>query len=304
MNPPLTIPLTLKDRDLAQRFKNQQPNSQKADQVYYQTLAVLAVNYYCQWLEIETNLDLCESWNPIIKLLSNSADLTLKNIGKIECLPILPGDNRVQVPPEALADRIGYIVVQLSDDFRQGNLLGFVPSVASEDVKIEELRSLLEWIDYLETFKEKPILSHWLKGIFTASWEAVEQIESLLESLQEQPAFNFRHRLTHSSLSPCIERAKLLNLERQGEQVALFVGLNPVSSSEIDISVQLYPQISQFYLPQDLQMMILDETGKSVMQSEAGGSENLQFNFRGERGEHFSIKIVLGDVSITQGFVV
>ena len=142
MNPPLTIPLSLKDRDLAQRFKNQQPNSQKADQVYYQTLAILAVNYYCQWLEIETDLDSDDSWNPIIKLLSNSDHLTLKNIGKIECLPILPGDNRVQVPPEALADRIGYIVVQLSDDFRQGNLLGFVASVASEEVKIEELRSL------------------------------------------------------------------------------------------------------------------------------------------------------------------
>jgi Protein of unknown function (DUF1822) len=303
MNPPLTIPLTLKDRDLAQRFKSQQPNSQKADQVYYQTLAILAVNYYCQWLEIETDLDSPESWNPIIKVLSNSADLTLKNLGKIECLPILPGDNRVQVPPEALTDRIGYIVVQLSDDFRQGNLLGFVPSVSSGELKIKELRSLLEWIDYLETFQKKPILSQWLKGIFTASWEGVERIESILESIPQKPAFNFRSRLTHSSSSPGIARGKLFNLERNGEEVALFIKLNPVTSSEIDISVQLSP-FEQLNLPQDLQMMVLDETGKTVMQSEARGSENLQFNFRGEKGEAFSVKIVLGDVSITQGFVV
>ncbi|MBD2485862.1 DUF1822 family protein [Planktothrix sp. FACHB-1365] len=303
MNSPLTIPLTLKDRDLAQRFKNQQPNPQKADQVYSQTLAVLAVDYYCQWLGIETDLDSDDSWNPIVKLLSNSADLTLKNIGKIECLPLLPGNNRVKVPVEALADRIGYIVVQLSDDFRQGNLLGFVPSVSSGELKIEELRSLLEWINYLETFKEKPILTQWLKGIFTASWEGVEMIESMLESIPQKPAFNFRSHLTHLSSSPGIKRGKLFNLERNGEEVALFIKLNPVTSSEIDISVQL-SSFEQLNLPQDLQMMVLDETGKTVMQSEARGSENLQFNFRGEQGEAFSVKIVLGEVSIIQDFVV
>lgn len=304
MNPPLTIPLTFKDRHLAKVFKNQQPNPEKAHQVYCQILAILAVNHYCQWLGIETDLETSDSWNPVFQLLSNSADLNLKNLGKIECLPITLEQNSVEIPLEAFRDRIGYLVVQLGDEYRQGNLLGFVPSVSTQKLYLEELRSLDEFIDYLETFKEEPILSYWLQGIFNQGWETIEQIESLLESMLGQPAFNFRSHLTHSSLSPRIERAKLFNLERNGEQVALFVGLNPITSSEIDISVQVYPQISQLYLPQDLQMMILDETGKSVMQSEAGGSENLQFNFRGERGEHFSIKIVLGDVSITQGFVV
>jgi hypothetical protein len=50
--------------------------------------------------------------------------------------------------------------------------------------------------------------------------------------------------------------------------------------------------------------MVLDEQGKSVLQAEAGNSEGLEFQFRGEPGESFSVKVTLGNLSITQEFLI
>jgi hypothetical protein len=49
--------------------------------------------------------------------------------------------------------------------------------------------------------------------------------------------------------------------------------------------------------------MVLDEQGKSVLQAEAGNSESIEFQFSGEPGESFSVKVALGDFSITEEFL-
>ena len=50
--------------------------------------------------------------------------------------------------------------------------------------------------------------------------------------------------------------------------------------------------------------MVLDEQGKAVLQAEAGNSEGLEFQFSGELGESFSVKVTLSDFSITQEFLI
>ncbi len=82
------------------------------------------------------------------------------------------------------------------------------------------------------------------------------------------------------------------------------MGLTPTTPSEMNISVELYPTQAYSHLPEGLQLIILDQTGKSVMQAEAGGSEKLLFKFSGESGEQFSIKIVLREISVTETFVI
>lgn len=83
-----TVPLTAKFRRQAEQFKSQQSHPEKGEKVYQNTLAVLAVNFYCQCLGIETDLENSESFDLVMQSLSNTATLSLKEIGDLECLPI------------------------------------------------------------------------------------------------------------------------------------------------------------------------------------------------------------------------
>lgn len=305
-----TVPLPLKAHQLAQQFHQQQPNLKKAKQVYLNTLAVYAVEFYLRCLGIETNLQASESWNPALQTLANTADLQVKDLGKLECRPVLPEEQICQVPPEVWFDRIGYVAVRLDRALTQATLLGFVPTVNKEEFPLGQLKPLEELPEYLsqlqQPVKEGVRLSPWLHNIFEAGWEAVE---SLFAPPPGELAFRFRSAAQIQIPPPenpalGVKRGKRLCLERLGEEVVLCVELNPISSSKINISVEVYSTKTQSYLPQDLQLMILDEKGEAVMQAIARSTQNIQIKFSGEPGERFSVKATLGGVSVTEAFLV
>ncbi len=313
MNSFFTMPITNKDRQIAENFSVQQSQPEKRDQVYYNSLAVLAVNHYCQWMDISTDLKESDSWNPIKQSLGDLADLSLTNLGKIECRPVNFDAAAVEVPAEVWSDRIGYLAIQFDEGFTQAKFIGFLEKVESEKIPFEQWRSLdnfLELIEKLETVDSDHLevnLGNWLQGIFDHTWTA---IETITQPSDLELGWNFRQRsrtssqtISNSNTSE-IERVKIVSLEPPGTEMALLVGLTPTTLSELDISVELYPTQAYSYLPEGLQLMILDQTGKSVMQAEAGGSEKLLFKFSGESGEQFSIKIVLREISVTEIFVI
>ena len=96
----------------------------------------------------------------------------------------------------------------------------------------------------------------------------------------------------------------MLSLERGKEQVALFVELMTTDAPDIDISVEVYPTNGQKNLPNDLQLMVLDDAGETLMQARANKTENLLFELSGEPGEHFTVKLALGDVSVAENFLI
>ncbi|MEO0934826.1 MAG: DUF1822 family protein [Cyanobacteria bacterium J06641_2] len=145
-------------------------------------------------------------------------------------------------------------------------------------------------------------LSRWLHGAFDTGWE-------------NQTAFAFRFRdarsqetdITESSLA-IVKRGKLLNLgiEKADESVVLIVGFKAAEEpNKFQVLVEICPTGGQTYLPQDLQLMVLDETGKAVMQAQARNTnKNICLDFKGNTEERFSIKVILGDTSITENFVI
>lgn len=300
-----TVMITSKFRKQAELFRNQQANPEKGEQVYRNTLAVLAVDFYCQCMEIETDLGMGDSWNPLMQTLVDTADLTIKNLGRLECRPVLSDSDIVEIPAEVGSDRIGYIAVQFSESMKEATLMGFVEKVTGEEMLLEQWRSL---DDFLELVSEPqtepdipPYVSRWLRGILEAGWQTVEVIEALLSPPQTAPSLNFR------SLAPIkfqkrdntVMGGKLLQLEEANAQVAIFVGLAAGEEQEMDFFVELYAIKPQIYLPLDLELMVLDEQGKSVMQSVATkSSKNMQLKFSGYPDEEFSVKVALGDVSI------
>ena len=300
----LTIPIAPAARRIAQTLSQQQTDPKKARQVYLNALAVHCVDFYFQCLEIETDLAASGIWNPVVQKFMDVADLDVKDIGKLECRWLGPGDDFVSIPAEVRSDRIGYIAVEMTESLQEVKLLGFVPATQTEKVAVSELKSLDRMLEYLDELK--PVnLSHWLQNVFDSGWHTVQ---TLFESKPElQFAFRSSQVLESSGSvtgNKPIKRGKLLSLERGKEQVALFVELMTTDASDIDILVEVYPTNGEKNLPNDLQLMVLDDEGETLMQARANKTENLLFELSGEPGEHFIVKLALGDFSVTENFLI
>lgn len=309
-----TVFLTQTAHHQAQQYYQHYRNPQKAKQVYLNQLAIYAVRYYLNCLGIETDDNDTDRDNIVLQTLSETANLKLKDGGILECRFVLPDSESMTVPPEVWQDRQGYIAVQFNPELTQANLLGFVPEVTQENIALPELRSLDELIEHLHQFvasgaETSPLtqtvthLSHWLNNVVDSGWET---LENLCHLPQQQLALGFRSPavLRHRKPNPVkVEKGKLINLEKNGDRVALLVGLMAKNTSNLDISVELLPG-NHNYLPPDLQLIILDERDRAVMQAQAGGSEGLEFQFSGEPGEQFSVKVALGEFSLIEQFII
>lgn len=292
-----TVPLTPSFHQVAEKFRQQQLNPAKGEQVYRNTLAVLAVNFYCKCMGIPTNLEASDSWNPVLQSLADVADLELESLGKIECRPALAQSEWVEITQSVWENRIGYIIVEISASMKEAKLLGFTSRIATEELTIGELKSLENFLECVHQLREnKPIhLSEWLRGICDRGWESVERI---LTPQTMELVWNVRDGKSS------VKRGKMVDVTRGGDRVALVVGMKPTSTSEMDIWLEVYPTPEQSHLPPDLQVMVLDDDGVAVMQACARSTKNIQLNFSGEPGERFGIKIVLGNTSITEAFII
>lgn len=292
-----TTSLIQKYHQMAQQFSQQQLTEAKAHQVYQNTLAVLAVDYYCQCLGIPTQLTSSDSWNPLMQSLLDVADLQLGKGGKIECLAVEVNADCVEVPPEVLTERLGYIAVEINPSRTQARLLGFAETISSNPCPIHQFQGLELLINHLHALpsNQQTHLSQWLHKRWDTGWKRVEE---LLEIPQLDFALQFRTTPT------AVKGGKLLDLNSRGDSVALLVGMRPTNPPEMDIWVEVYPIGEQTHLPRDLQVMVLDSSEVSVMQAQARSTKNIQLNFSGEPGDQFSIKLELGDVSVTEAFII
>lgn len=174
---PIAIPITATDRTQAQNFAEQQPKS-RAEQVYHNTLAVLATRRYLQLLGINADLTASQSWNPLDRLLENSADLYIPDVkGHLECRPVRQGDRTCIIPEEVWSERLGYVVVQLDEPYREAQVLGFVPSVSVSELPLSALQPLDVLIDCLvEPIPEPVRLTQWLKEKVESGWQPLKDL--------------------------------------------------------------------------------------------------------------------------------
>ncbi|NMG20477.1 DUF1822 family protein [Brasilonema bromeliae] len=307
-----TVPISLEAHALAERFRKKHRNPQKAKQVYLNTLAVFTVQFYLRCMGIQTSWQESLSWNPLIQTLMDIADLEVIGFGKIECLPVLPNEQIIQILPEVCSDRIGYVAVQFEQSLEEATLLGFVKTVPDNgSLLLSQLGSLEDLLIHLnqpiEKVEQLIHLSQWFMNVVDAGWQT---IESLLNPQQSELVFRFRGTEHTLDIHPenstsSLQKGKLLDLGRDSKSkiIALVVGLLPVSREEINIGVKVYPTAGQSHLPEELELLVLDSDGIAVMQATARNTKSIQLNFSSEIGERFSVKIALGDVSLTEFFI-
>ncbi len=320
--PLLSVPLGREAHRQASQFAAEQATPQKGKRVYLNTLAVYAVHSYLKWLQIESDLSQSESWHPGLQALFDVADLVLPGIGKLECRPVLPGETTFSLPPEVTEDRIGYVAVLFSERLDEVQLLGFVRHDTSnvlEQILIADIQPIDTLLDYIpsnivdevavSTTSKMPVnLSRWLRSSFEVGWQTVE---ALFNTEVLNPAFSVRStaqsRDEADNLAVGVSRGKLINLGMQlaTYPVALLITLVPAEHEEVDIRLRVYPTGQQIYLPPSLRLIVLDESGATSLEAEARSTDNwMQLELSGQLGEQFSIQLALGDISITEDFVI
>lgn len=315
MNSPNPIPndtsiplwITQSAHHQAEVFARQQPNPQKAEQVYRNTLAVSVVDSYLKLLGIQTDVAASDSWNAAIRLASDVADLVVVGRGQLECRAVVPGAETCLIPLESQCDRLGYVIVRLDSD-QEATLLGFVDQVHSETFQLAALQPITELPNYLA--QQQPIvnLRQWLEGLYQLDWQPPE---TLLRPKQLV--------LSHSQAK--FQRAKLieLNLNSEHRDVILLFSVIP-EHDVLNIRVQLHPAILAEPKPNGTRLIhsALDclvpnlklslktadnRLFKEVISRPFPRDNCIQLPlFQGQLGERFTILISTEDLTISEHF--
>lgn len=295
------VPLSFEAHAIAERLRQQQPNLRKAKQVYLNTLAVYAVDFYLRCMGFETDWAASDSRNLALVRSMDVADLQVKHVGRLECRPVLPQADVCAIPPEVQSDRIGYVAVCLDQALKQATLLGFTQT-AAQSIPLNQLQSLETLLAYCNqrrcTETEVVNLRSWFGGAAEATWLTLEELFNLE---RVELAVGFRNDAL------AISRGQQINLGMQvtEQSVALVVTLPPKATSEIDIRVQVYPMGDQPHLPPGLKLFVMDETNRVVLDTFSREADNLiQLEFSAVLEERFSIAIALGDCTVRQTFVI
>ncbi len=293
------MPLTATTKRIARQFAKEQPTQPKARQVYLNTLAVSTVNNYLQILGIDTDLTASGSWNPFVRLAADVADLWLTGLGSLECRLVEPGALTCHIPKEVSFDRIGYVIAQLDHQRENATLLGFSQTLTmdADELILSQLRPLQELPVYLHQCRPVVNFSRWFQGVFETGWR---KVEPLFE--QDRPELRFEFRKQPADV---VERSKQVELGVDGETVVLMAAITPDSDLEMHLMVQVNPDPGEIYLPPNLHLFLLDEEGNVLKEAKAqDNNQTIQFVFRGELGDRFSLKIALQDFSVIEDFVV
>ncbi|HEY9602889.1 MAG TPA: DUF1822 family protein [Allocoleopsis sp.] len=326
------MPITQEALQIAQQFASEQPTQERALQVYLNTLAVCSVNNYLRIMDIPTSLTASDSWNPIVRLVVNVADLCVTGLGRLECRPMLATTIDVKtvqqlnnnlwlqlinskstspsnsaplscyVPSEVQVGRIGYVVVQIDLEQQEATLLGFSPTADTEQLLISQLQPMNELLNHLELQTTSTVtlvaLNQWLQGIFEVGWQS-------LGSLLDAPtvSYAFRRKVANS-----IRRAKSIELGTPPTEVtvALVVTLMQQNAAHLEISLQVVPLGRENCLPVGLTLAVLDELGATFLKIASGSADRMiqTRQFSGRSGERFHVKLSWDEYSITEYFVI
>lgn len=289
----------------AQNFCRYQSQANKAKQVYFNTLAVSIGRAYLNLIGWCTSLEGSDSWNPITQSIMNTADLYLPSYGRLECRAVLSGEQEVNFPPEVWSNRIGYLVIMLENSLQTAKIVGFLRQVGQQQVALTQIEPLADFPAYLSRQKKietrtSTDLSSWISGTLTHGWQRLDKLFS-------SPAIVFRTKqeLASSTTNAAASRVKLIDIGRDAQYtIAIVMQICSLSAREFNISLIVCSDRARRYLPEGLELAIIDRVGYPVMTARANHSETIEFCFSGERKENFALEISLADHSLVENFII
>ncbi|MGD1899852.1 MAG: DUF1822 family protein [Phormidesmis sp.] len=151
----ITLPITTEFQQVAQRFAHSCPFEEKAEQIRRNTLAVCVVNSYLQLMDIPSAIAQGDSWNPMMQMMADVADLHLPAVGVLSCRVADTDRGTCYIPPEAWRERMGYVAVAINEADSEAPLVGFALPLdegAVDELSVGETAQLaLERFEPMET---------------------------------------------------------------------------------------------------------------------------------------------------------
>jgi hypothetical protein len=343
MMEPITIAITAADRQQAYKFAQQQLTQERSQQVYCNTLAVLVTQRFLQMLGIDTDLGASHSWNPLEQQLENIADLYIPSLqGFLECRSLRKSDRKCYIPPEVRSERLGYVMIELDEPYKEAQIVGFVQSVGVAELPRSYFQSLDILLEYLTSPPEiQPMvqLSHWLQHTFEYDWLPPKNLLDIIKSKKILFAGLGRSELESVEINPqaalvkiiqtteddevrwqsaellwelnpqhpaCpVISAKDLGIYLLGHPIVLMVGILPKLDGRMLVLLRLYPLQKLSHLPPGLRLIGLDEAGNSFFAVESRQQDDyIQFKFTADASDRFSVRVVLDDASFREDFIV
>ena len=289
-----TVPLSGADFKLAQKFSCEQKDADKSKQVFLNTLAVLAVNFYCQCLKVETNLEESTIGHYNRRILMDSADLKIDVLGKLECRPVLPNENICYVPSEVWSDRVGYVVVEIDEEAKKAILFGFVEQIETNELPLAQLPDIDNLVDLLLLAKNKQLLER----TFAKNWNEDESAEILKDKQKklvrrDSPALP---TIDKSITSPLC-RAKYITLIRR--TFILLVRITPTKEGKFQLLVEVE---SSKKIPSDLNLKLLSLSDQTLNASQTKRGNYISLNYKLQLGESFQIQVKRAEEIHTEQF--
>lgn len=316
-----TVPLSWEAHSLAQHYRLQQTKSHQAKHVYLNTLAVFAGDFYLRCLGITTDLAASQSRNPVSLHFLNIADLVIPHLGILECRPVLPNADVLEIPTEVRDDRIGYLAIQLDQSLKKAEILGFTQKSIAQ-ISLTDLKSLDDFCIYLTDLRQAKVceqltpfhpgsmveLSKWLEGVVSAGWQSLDALlpSSVLAAVRSPSGSTDQQGSQPDPLLNRLRKAKLIDLGLQlGDQtIMLVLNLTPSQDQTMSALVQVYPAYDK-YLPAQLQLKMLSEAGDVLQEVWSRGKDNfIQLKqFSGHKGDRFRLQVAIDEICITENFV-
>lgn len=291
-----TVPLSGADFKLAQKFSCEQKDADKSKQVFLNTLAVLAVNFYCQCLKVETNLEESTIGHYNRRILMDSADLKIDVLGKLECRPVLPNENICYVPSEVWSDRVGYVVVEIDEEAKKAILFGFVEQIETNELPLAQLPDIDNLLDLLLLAKNK----QFLERIFAKNWNEDESAKILKDKQEsfvclDNPALP---TIDKSITSP-LYKAKYITLKRR--TFILFVRITPTKEGKFQLLVEVESDRGE-KIPSDLNLKLLSLSDQTLKANPTKGDHYISLEYTLQLGESFQIQVKRAEESHTEQF--
>ncbi|MGK7886843.1 MAG: DUF1822 family protein [Crocosphaera sp.] len=273
-------PLGTSDFDFAREFSKEQKDPDKARQVYLNTLAVRAVNFYCHdLLKIETELEKSQSWDKNTRFLMDVADLKLKGLGTLECRPVLKGEKVCHIPPEVRTDRIGYVIVEIDEKAKNGTLINFVQTVGEkEELPLAKLPDIEGLIDLLLSKQQEKLseLRQQLEALFSEKWDEPEKV--LVSSSRRGKTGGTKQSSSsentqESTSEITVRKAKSIKLKDR--EFALIIEIQRKIDEELKLVFEVKPLGSIKSLPSGLKLALLKPSGEELISNLTKDGDNV-----------------------------
>ncbi len=291
-----TVPLSGADFKLAQKFSCEQKDADKSKQVFLNTLAVLAVNFYCQCLKVETNLEESTIGHYNRRILMDSADLKIDVLGKLECRPVLPNENICYVPSEVWSDRVGYVVVEIDEEAKKAILFGFVEQIETNELPLAQLPDIDNLVDLLLLAKNKQLLER----TFAKNWDNNISKRILDAKQQNFVCLNDPALPTiDKSITSPLYKAKYITLKRR--TFILFVRITPTKEGNFQLLVEVESDRGE-KIPSDLNLKLLSLSDQTLNASQTKRGNYISLNYKLQLGESFQIQVKRAEEIHTEQF--